>query len=932
MPAYFLQNNDQALQLADTPFASGGEGNLYRIQTPAYQQYIAKIYHVHKQTSRRESKLQYLVKNPPRDLHIGHTERLALAWPQDLVYDEDGKFVGFVMPYMEGEKLEALCTAKLPKRLQTTDWRRFDFANKDALKLRQKLCFNIAAALHNVHETGRYVMIDLKPDNILVRPDGLISLVDMDSIAVVHGGATLFDAPVATPEYTPPESYRQDYRRELAQQETWDRFSLSVIFYKLLFGIHPYAATCKAPFDKADTLDEKIKHGLFVHTQTERKEHFSIVPQPHRHFNRIHISLRELFLRCFDAGVAHPGQRPRAEEWCYAILTSQQAQETYALPSELFDIPALPYADKSFQKLFDAWHQPQLVEPNLVVTPPTEAQLIRFSSYGIAIELRLINSSLFVISWVMLFITPFTLYSGSLLWIVLIVVSSHDIYGYFFRSERSAKLQAMQKEWLLKKQYERDLQAAKQFFQRILNLWQPLQDLYERIPLDKVRRWLTEQSVFRRRIEAFKHFLEQQDIQTQKIIETEEAEAKTARAQQQRQLLEDPFLVKLQGATVSQKLQSLLQIENQDLEQVEEAFAERKQVFELHIEKHRKIAELNEQESQFNEVLDQLRNQQAERIEQETKQKRQQLLEHKRRQVMGTRNDIRANAPVIFSDFDSHTAFIYQFIDKFLMHEGIIEATQIRNVLTSLPAKEFYWEDKTHLIYLRDRTVKVQERYDKNQMERALTQLFQYAQQLEKEVFSTQLSTEEEYMLDADYRQRMEKNQRRVREKEAQLADVLLQKDEILAQLSAQESLSLDQLEREYNEAIREVKERYQEPKNFLRECMEQLVQDRKNLSQQYIHDYEKLVENCRRQHDQLNSDLAQYTGLLQEEDHQRIQQFLQLQGEHFPQLAQLDREFKPIQEQLQLSARQYTDAQYQLLRYAPINFKNHLRQLFLLK
>lgn len=933
---YSLQSTDEPLILADTPFASGGEGNLHRVVQPAqHKDKIAKIYYAHKRTARRESKLQYLVKNPPKELRSAESKLPNMAWPQELVYDEDGQFVGFLMLYIEGEKLETLCTAKLPKKLSSTEWQRFDFKNKDALKLRQKLCFNIAAAIHNVHDTGRYVMIDLKPDNILVQSNGLISLVDMDSIAVVHGGTTLFDAPVATPEYTPPETYQKGYQRELAQQETWDRFSLGIIFYKLLFGIHPYAATCRSPYDKADTLDEKIRHGLFVHTQTELKECFTIVPQPHRHFNRVHIGLRELFTRCFDAGTANPNLRPRAEEWCYAILTGQQAQEIYTLPSELLDVPVLAYADRSFQKIFDAWNKPTFEEPTAQPTPPSTEQMIRFRAYGVPLELRLINGALFVMSWVMIFTLPFSLYSGSLMWVILAIVSSHDTYGYYFRSERRERIAAKAKSQQLQAQYEKDLSVARQFFKKIIELWQPLQELYDKIPFDKVRQWLIEQSLYRRKIEAFKVFLEQQDIQTQKVIEAEEEAAKSIRAQQQRQLVEDPILVGLKGNTVSQKLQSLLMQENEALAVVEGEFSKRKAVFEQNIEKHQKIAELHEQEQQIKELIEQLKTVQGPRIETESEQRRKALLEQKRKEIVGSRNDIRANAAGIFSDFDSNPTFIYNLIDNLLLKEGISESTQVRNVVTNMASKEFYWEDKTHLVYLRDRIVKIYERYDKTNIERALRELLLYAQRLDKDIYNTQLSDEEEAALENAYKTRVQKHRRRLQEKEEQLEEVLSQKQNIIAELqqkTGEMPLTLDQWEREYNEAIAKAKERFNEPKNFLRECMEELVQDRRTVSQQYIQNYEKLIERCTQQHTELTTALQQYHALLSEEDHQNVSNFIKQQNDISDQMSKLQKEFVPIEEQLRQSARQCADARYQAMRYKLITFGNHLRQVFLFR
>ena len=251
------------MTLAKDPFAGGGEANLYAILEPlALMNYVAKIYHEHKQTEKRHQKINYLVQYSPDELNFDKSGHSSIVWVEDLLYDEH-VFVGFIMPFTSGEKLEILCTPKIPRKFRNS-WKRFDYkVSEQALDLRLKLCFNICAAIYKVHSMQRYVLVDMKPDNIVIQPNGLVSIVDTDSVEVVENGQSLFDAPVATPEYTPPEHYRTlDY--DPTEKDTWDRFGLGVILYKLLFGIHPFAASSKAPHEHLVSLDDKIKAGLFV--------------------------------------------------------------------------------------------------------------------------------------------------------------------------------------------------------------------------------------------------------------------------------------------------------------------------------------------------------------------------------------------------------------------------------------------------------------------------------------------------------------------------------------------------------------------------------------------------------------------------------------------------------------------------------------------
>ncbi|WP_052594468.1 hypothetical protein [Aureispira sp. CCB-QB1] len=312
---YLLKESRTVIELAAKPFAGGGEGGLYKIVAPtAYQNYVAKLYHPHKRSQQREEKTQYLIENPP----IGLSENDAIVWIKDALYTQSYQFVGFVMPFAKGQKLELLCLGKLPKHLGK-QWQRFSFNAPDSLQYRLRICFNLAAAIYQMHATEHYVLVDMKPENILIQPNGLLAIVDTDSVEVVEEEVAIFPAPVATPEYTPPEFYSNAHRKNETVSESWDRFGLAVIFYKLLCGIHPFAASANPPYDHLVSLHEKIEHGLFVH-RTINRAVFSVVPPPHQQFYTIDSNLQELFIQCFEEGHENPEARPTADEWCSAFL------------------------------------------------------------------------------------------------------------------------------------------------------------------------------------------------------------------------------------------------------------------------------------------------------------------------------------------------------------------------------------------------------------------------------------------------------------------------------------------------------------------------------------------------------------------------------------------------------------------------------------
>lgn len=312
---YFLKSSREKIQLAPKPFAGGGEGDLYQIIAPSnYKKYVAKVYHPHKRSKQREDKTQYLMDHPP----IGLFENGSIVWVLDALYDSTFQFVGFIMPFAKGKKLEILCLGKLPKRIGK-EWHRFDLHASNAMKYRLRICFNLAAAIYQIHATDHYVLVDMKPENIIIQPNGLLAIVDTDSVEVIEDGIAIYPAPVATPEYTPPEFYTNQSRKTETVGEPWDRFGLAVIFYKLLCGIHPFTGSAKPPYDNLVSLHEKIEHGLFVHS-TSKKDFLSVVPSPHQRFEKLVPNLQDLFIQCFEEGHDNPEARPSANEWCAVFL------------------------------------------------------------------------------------------------------------------------------------------------------------------------------------------------------------------------------------------------------------------------------------------------------------------------------------------------------------------------------------------------------------------------------------------------------------------------------------------------------------------------------------------------------------------------------------------------------------------------------------
>lgn len=308
----------QKVLVEDRPFASGGEGVVHRIVSPpSYSGHCVKLYSPPQRTPRRERKIDFMIKNPLLNLGGLKGGGCMICWPRELVY-QNNRFAGFVMPmaFDNSFLLYELCTPTM-KKLPPVWHTKYDRRSGRGVASRLKLCVNIAAAINLIHGAGKYVLVDLKPQNILVTDDGKVSVIDLDSIQITDKNRVVFAAQVATPEYVPVEGNHINPSRDMIP-ESWDRFSLAVVFYELLFGLHPYAASYKGQYQNSTSVADSIRNGLFVFGH--KRNYVHSLPPLHDNFTRLPQPLQSMFVRAFDSGHNNPVVRPKAEEWGRTIF------------------------------------------------------------------------------------------------------------------------------------------------------------------------------------------------------------------------------------------------------------------------------------------------------------------------------------------------------------------------------------------------------------------------------------------------------------------------------------------------------------------------------------------------------------------------------------------------------------------------------------
>ncbi len=300
----------QRASLKNQPIAQGGEGSVYEIE--GQSGLLAKVYKTPR--SDYERKLLWMMHNPPVQPRqpAGHA---SIAWPSDLLYDQRGAFIGYVMPRIR-TAIPLLNVFNPRRRMQTLpgfDWR---YLHRTAR--------NMSSALSAIHARD-YVVGDLNESNVLVTPAALVTFIDTDSFqvqATYNGQPVPYYCPVGKPEYTAPELQGRTF------QTTWrspaaDRFALGVLVFQLLMdGSHPFRSRWHGQGDPP-SVAEKISRGLFPYSAllADPVQPPTTIPS----LKILHPEVEILVYRCFASGYRDAAQRPQPEEWEQALKQAEAA-------------------------------------------------------------------------------------------------------------------------------------------------------------------------------------------------------------------------------------------------------------------------------------------------------------------------------------------------------------------------------------------------------------------------------------------------------------------------------------------------------------------------------------------------------------------------------------------------------------------------------
>lgn len=244
MPTYFdSKGNSYTL---NQQIGRGGEGTVFFCPTDL--SLVAKIYHEAIDSEKAE-KLRWMAENKNDGLIK------VAAWVVDVLTDENGDIVGFLMNNVKAKEIHELYSLK-SRRIH------FPEANWQFLL---HTAANVARAFYVLHK-HEHIMGDVNHGNCVVLADGTVKLIDCDSYSI-KTDKMRYSCDVGVATHLAPELQGKDLS-EIEREPNHDNFGLAVIIFQLLFlGRHPFSGNYLGAEDKS--LEDCIRERRFAYGNEE---------------------------------------------------------------------------------------------------------------------------------------------------------------------------------------------------------------------------------------------------------------------------------------------------------------------------------------------------------------------------------------------------------------------------------------------------------------------------------------------------------------------------------------------------------------------------------------------------------------------------------------------------------------------------------------
>ncbi|WP_298092667.1 protein kinase domain-containing protein [uncultured Catenibacterium sp.] len=218
----------------------GGEGEIYDIVgNPSL---VAKIYFNSKfnpvpgnsnPRKNLKEKIETMLEQPVQPYVNGV---LTVAWPQDLLLNQQGQFVGYVMPRVKSTH-HIFAASRERERMQLYP----HYTWKTSIAI----AYNLSLAVKIIHQSNA-VVGDMNPNNIMIDEHGHVTIIDTDSFNITNKNTSkVYKCSVGISEMLAPELQGKNLAdpRSVFNEKT-DDFSLAIHICTLLMNnCHPFGCT-----------------------------------------------------------------------------------------------------------------------------------------------------------------------------------------------------------------------------------------------------------------------------------------------------------------------------------------------------------------------------------------------------------------------------------------------------------------------------------------------------------------------------------------------------------------------------------------------------------------------------------------------------------------------------------------------------------------
>lgn len=281
----------------------GGQGAVYLVSGPRGDQAV-KWYNPEQATDDQRRAIRDLIQHgPPRGVAGSR-----FIWPQAVVTAGDPARFGYLMPLIDTGRFAELGEVWAGRK------------RNPALDVLCEISSKIAGSYRKLHLDG-FCYRDIARGNVMFDPaSGEVLICDNDNIGVEgHSTCQVW----GTLEYMAPELVRDP---ALPPSTRTDLHSLAVLLFQLWIGHHPLHGELEFKLRCWDLPAKKKIYGfqpVFIFDPDDRCNRLpndSEYARVARRWDACPLSLRDLFLRAFKAGLHHPERRVEEGAWLRAFL------------------------------------------------------------------------------------------------------------------------------------------------------------------------------------------------------------------------------------------------------------------------------------------------------------------------------------------------------------------------------------------------------------------------------------------------------------------------------------------------------------------------------------------------------------------------------------------------------------------------------------